>query len=312
MRAVAAVLRQTARRVLDPSVPLVWQRRFVDLTGLLTPAPRGTLRETALLGGRIAERLVSPGVDPGRAVLLLHGGAFITGSPRSHRGLAARLGRAAGAVVHVPDYRRAPEHAYPAALDDVHGAYLALLGSGLDPASVSLVGDSAGGQLALALLQRLRDAGQPLPAAAALISPWTDLTLGDPRVSGCVTDALLPPAWLVQGAAAYAGDADPVLVSPLLGDLSGLPPLLVHVGGEETLLADSLRLADRAEAAGVDVTLQVLDGLWHDPHLLAGLLPAATRAVQEMGEWLRAGTPTRVSLSSACREPRSAPRPRRA
>lgn len=270
-RVVSGLVRATARQVLRPGVPLPIQRVVADATGFLAPMPRGA----------------AP--DPERAVLFLHGGAFITGSSRSHRLLAARLGLAAGTPVHVPDYRRAPEHPYPAALDDVHAAYLALLDDGLAPERIGVAGDSAGAQLALALTLRLRDRGEPLPAGLALISPLTDLTLSDERVRTNTTDALLRPEWVAFGADAYAGVRDRTApeLSPLLADLAGLPPLLVHVGGEETLLADSLRLVERVRGAGGTAQLRVLEGWFHDAHLLAGFLREPTEAVEELGAFLR-------------------------
>jgi len=150
----------------------------------------------------------------------------------------------------------------------------------------------------------LRDRGEPLPAGLALISPWTDLTLTDERVTGNTTDVFLRPSWLVQGADWYAGALDrthPEL-SPLLADLSGLPPMLVHAGGEETLLADSLRLVERVRDHGGEAGLRVLEGYWHDPHLLAGVLPEPTEALAELGAFLRQVTDSadRSRRSPAC------------
>lgn len=281
------LVRVVARQNLRPEVPIARQRWVPDAFGRLGWVPKG---------GEI---------DPERVVLFLHGGAFLSGSSVSHGPLAGRLGREAGAVVHVPDYRRAPEHPYPAALDDVHAAYLALLEEGHDPRKIALAGDSAGGQLCLALALRLRKRGEPAPAGLALISPWADLTLTDPRVMATTDDPFLRPSWLAQGAELYARDHDrtnPEL-SPLLADLSGLPPMLVHVGSTEPLLADALRLTDKVRAAGGEISLEVFEGYWHDLHMAAGIVPAASRAVTAMGTFLRRVTSGGESTRPERRQP---------
>jgi acetyl esterase/lipase len=264
------IVRAVARQNLQPGASIARQRWVADTFGRLAWAPQAE-------------------VDPDRHVLYLHGGAFVAGSPVTYRSFTRRLGRESGAAVHVPDYRRAPEHPYPAALDDVHAAYLELLEAGHDPRRIALAGDSAGGQLCLALALRLRERGEPLPAGIALVSPWTDLTLSDPRVTAATNDAFLRPAWLVQGAELYARDHDRTIpeLSPLLADLSGLPPMLVHVGSTEPLLVDSERLAERVTEAGGAVELKVFEGYWHDLHLLAGIIPVATQATAELGAFLR-------------------------
>jgi acetyl esterase/lipase len=221
-------------------------------------------------------------------VLYLHGGGFTTGSPATHRALATHLAAASGATVHVLDYRLAPEHPFPAALDDALAAYRELLDRGATPARTALAGDSAGGWLALTAALRLRDAGDPPPAALGLISPWLDLlgtTWPDDR-----TDAMLRPAWLHRCARDFAGGIGPDSseLAPLEADLSGLPPVTMHVGSEEILLDDAVRLAHRARAAGVPVDLRRLDGLWHVAHASAGLVTASTAAVTALGAALGA------------------------
>jgi monoterpene epsilon-lactone hydrolase len=188
--------------------------------------------------------------------------------------------------VHVLDYRLAPEHPFPAALDDVLAAYRELLDRGAAPARTALAGDSAGGWLALSAALRLRDADDPRPAALGLISPWLDLqgtAWPDDR-----TDAMLRPAWLRRCARDFAGGADPGApeLAPLEADLAGLPPVTMHVGSEEILLDDAVRLARRARAAGVPVDLRRLDGLWHVAHASAGMVTASTAAVTALGATL--------------------------
>lgn len=284
-RVMRTTVRLTAPRILNPAVPVSTQRRLLDLVGGLGVHPRGTRIERTTLGGRPCERIVVVGADPGRAVLYLHGGAYTVGGTGTHRALATNLAAASGATVHLLDYRLAPEEPHPAALEDAVAAYREL--SGLAD-TVCLAGDSAGGGLALALLTRLRDTAEPLPVAAALISPWVDLTLAhvedDPR------DPVLRVAWLRSSAEAYAAGADlgsPEL-SPLFADLAGLPPMLVQGTSDEILVGDVERLVTALRSAGVRVDYQRLEGLWHDVHLQAGLVAASTEAVTAVGRFLAA------------------------
>ena len=224
----------------------------------------------------------------GRAVLYLHGGGFTIGSPRTHRALAAHLAAASGATVHLLDYRLAPEHPFPAGLDDALAAYRELLDRGADPACTALAGDSAGGWLALTAALRLRDAGDPLPAVLGLVSPWLDLRGTEWPADR--SDAMLRPSWLRRCAADFAAGADldgPDL-APLVADLGGLPPIVAHVGSEEILLPDAVRLAVEARAAGVPVELRRWDGLWHVAHASAGMVPESTAAVTALGAGLAA------------------------
>jgi acetyl esterase/lipase len=215
-------------------------------------------------------------------VLYLHGGGFTVGSPATHRALAAHLALASGATVHLVDYRLAPEHPFPAAVDDAVAAYRDLLTRGAEPGHTALVGDSAGGWLALTTALRLRADGDRLPAVLGLVSPWLDLSGASwpDRI-----DPMLQLAWLHRCATAFAAGADvtaPVF-APLTVDLSGLPPMVVHVGSEEILLPDAVDLARTARAAGVPVDLRRLDGLWHVAHASAGLVAESTAAVGDLG-----------------------------
>jgi acetyl esterase/lipase len=220
-------------------------------------------------------------------MLLLHGGGFISGSPLTHRRLAALLSRAVGCPALVPDYRLAPEHPFPAALDDALALWAALAG-GSGP--VVLAGDSAGGGLVASLLVAARDRGLPLPRAAALLSPWTDLVLDQsPSLQENEgKDHASSRAMLDEAAALYAGgrDRSDPLLSPVGADLRGLPPLLVQSGGIETLRDDGLRLAQAARAAGVDATFELWPGLWHVWHFDAPALPEAVEALERVGAFL--------------------------
>ncbi|MCU1643304.1 MAG: alpha/beta hydrolase [Nocardia sp.] len=231
----------------------------------------------------------APGVDSNRVLLYVHGGGFSLGSLRSHGELVARVGRAAGVRVLFPEYRLAPEHPYPAALDDVLAVWNWLRADQSVPAdSIVLAGDSAGGTLVAALLIALRDAGEQ-PRAAALLSPVVDMTVsGDSVTENDGVDAIFTPDMLRGAFAAYVGAADPrsPLVSPLFGKLDGLPPLLIQAGSAELLLSDAERFAEAAVAAGVEVTLQVRAGL---PHVypIMGDAPEAREATDDIGAFLR-------------------------
>jgi monoterpene epsilon-lactone hydrolase len=265
------------------------RQRLEDMTGA-APLPDGTRIEAVDASGVPCEWVEASG-GPGDATLFyLHGGGYTIGSVRSHRALVARLCAAAGGRGLTVDYRLAPEHAFPAAVDDALAAYRWLLQGGVDPATVVVAGDSAGGGLAVALLVGARDAGVPLPAAGVCISPWTDLACsGDSMRARAARDPMVQRDALLDMAAAYlAGqDARAPLASPLYADLHGLPPLLVHVGDAETLLDDATRLAERARAADVAVDLEVWDDMIHVWHAFAPLLPEADAAIARIGAWVR-------------------------
>jgi monoterpene epsilon-lactone hydrolase len=224
-------------------------------------------------------------------LLFLHGGGFELGSLRSDGELAARLGRASGMRVLFPEYRLAPEHPFPAAIDDVLAAWRWLRADqGLSASSIAVAGDSAGGGLAVALLVAARDAGEALPAAATLMSPTVDLTSSGASMTERVDqDPFSTPALLRQLASDYLAGADPKtpLASPLFASMSGLPPLLVLVGTADLLLSDSERLAAAATEAGVDVTLEIGEGLPHVYPILLGT-PEAAQATEQIGKFLRA------------------------
>jgi acetyl esterase/lipase len=230
--------------------------------------------------------------DAERVVLHLHGGAYLLCSPETHRGLAAALSRAARGPVLLPRYRLAPQHVFPAAVDDAVAAYRWLVEDrGVAPERIAVSGDSAGGGLALAMLLTARDAGLPMPACYVGLSPWTDLAgTGTSMAELDRIDPWLSAELVAPAARAYAGAAsleDP-RVSPLYGDLTGLPPMLVHVGSDEILLDDAVRLVDRARAAGVDASLGVFEGLWHV--FQAFPVPESRRSLREIGAFVRRHT----------------------
>lgn len=223
------------------------------------------------------------------AMLFCHGGGYCIGSPATHRGLTGHLARALGQSVFSLDYRLAPEHPCPAALDDALAAYRWLLDEGYSATQISLGGDSAGGGLVLALAIRLRDENLPLPAALALISPWTDLTLGGPTLaSNARRDPLLTADILHFWANHYLGETSSRSpdCSPLFGELGGLPPTCINVGSDEVLLSDSTRLAEAIRAAGGEVDLHQYEDMWHDFPLHAGLLREADQAIARIADFV--------------------------
>ncbi|MGO9451141.1 MAG: alpha/beta hydrolase [Candidatus Binataceae bacterium] len=244
-------------------------------------------------GGVAGEWIVAPNAAPDRAILYLHGGGYVMGSVNTHRAMIARISRAAQARVLAIDYALAPENPFPAAVNDATAAYKWLLKQGYKPAKIAISGDSAGGGLTFSALIALRDSGTPLPAAAAPISPWTDLAAtGASIVSRAAADPMVGGSGLAPMAKQYAGSNDPKtpLISPLYADLHGLPPLLIHVGDAEILLDDSTRIAERAKAAGVDVTLEVWPEMVHVWHVFAKILPEGQQAIDRIGEFVRAHT----------------------
>jgi acetyl esterase/lipase len=239
------------------------------------------------MAGIPAEWIEAPGADSG-VLLYLHGGAFALGSIDVSREWVARLSRATKARALVIGYRLAPEHPYPAALDDATAAYLWLLQKGVAPSQVIFAGDSAGGGLALSTLVGLRDTGHPLPAGAVCVSPWADLALtGGSIRDKARADPILTPKDLDTYAGYYAGTVKRTepLLSPLYADWQGLPPLLIQVGSDEILLDDAVRCADKARAAGVDVTLETWEGMFHVFHMLA-FLPEAKQALESIAQFV--------------------------
>lgn len=226
--------------------------------------------------------------DPG-AILYLHGGAYSLGSINTHRELVGRFAEAVNKKILVIEYRLAPENPFPAALDDALTAYRWLLGQKINPDRLFLCGDSAGGGLALAALLALRDRKEMLPAGAICLSPWTDLTLSGPSlIKNASSDPILSREHLVKKAAWYAGSdtLENPLISPLFGDFSNLPPLLFQVGNDEILLDDSTQAAEAARAAGVDVTLQVFDEMFHVFHMVP-FLPETKKAFENIHVFIK-------------------------
>ena len=257
--------------------------------GLFDPAPADTVVEPASCGGVPAEWVSRPDATSDRAILYLHGGGFRIGSPRSHRGLVADLAAGVGCRALCLDYRLTPEHRFPAALDDSCGAYRWLC-ERIAPANVAIAGDSAGAGLALATMLTLRDLGDALPAAAVLMSAWTDLTASGPSYAErAEIDPLNQRPALLAMARGYLGGANPhtPAASPLFADPTGLPPLLMQVGGREIVHSDTILFAEQARAAGVAVEFQEWADMVHVFQQFPAELPQAGEALADAARFLR-------------------------
>ena len=290
------MLRQTVKRalyVLDPQLsPQEQRRRIETLARLIIHLPSGATKQTVSTGKVEGEWVIPSQFDSETAVLYLHGGGYTLCSPTTHRGITGALALACNSRLFVPNYRLAPEHPFPAALEDALDSYRWLLGQGFSPKHIAIGGDSAGGGLTLATAISLRDSGEPLPGALFLLSPWTDLTFSseshrtrraiDPIFGG--VDESMNPKFIP----AYLGREDPSnpLISPLLGDLQGMPSTIIHVGDNEILLNDSTGVEEKMSAAGVDVHIRVWDGLWHVFQAFVPLLPEARQSIAEIGEFI--------------------------
>jgi acetyl esterase/lipase len=281
----------------DENAPeLTWeeQRARFDGIGAFDPPAASVKIEATTLGGVPTER-IAPAGQTSRTILYLHGGGYCIGGCASHRGFVARIAEAARATCFLVDYRLAPEHPFPAAVDDALGAYRDLLGRGVDPSRLVIAGDSAGGGLALAAWMAAKAAGLPAPAALWIISPWANTgQTGAAYAVKAKTDPVLTKEALDQFALGYlAGKTDPKapLASPLFGDFAGAPPMLIQVGSEEVLLSDSIGVAEAASLAGRDVTLRVWPEMVHIWPFFASQLSAGRAAIDEAAAWIRDKVP---------------------
>ena len=253
------------------------------------PLPDDVTATEGELGGVPVVTVETEGSDPASVLFYLHGGAYAVGSAADSVGLASDVARRVGARAISIEYRLAPEHQFPAAVDDAVAAYRALLESGTPSARIAFVGESAGGGLVAATLVAIKDAGLPQPACAAMLSPWADLTVsGESALGKAAVDPALTPKALRTRALDYLGDTDPAtpLASPIFADLAGLPPLLVQVGSHEILLDDAVRLAARAGAADVAVQLQVWPEVPHVFQSFAAILDEAGAALDAVGAFI--------------------------
>jgi epsilon-lactone hydrolase len=267
------------------------RRERLDAIGSTSPVATDIRLEATDANGVAAEWSLAPGSDPSRVLLFFHGGGYCSGSIVSHRGMVTEVGRSARVRTLAVAYRLAPEHPFPAALEDARAAYRFLLDHGIAAPRIVVGGDSAGGGLTLALMTSLRDAGERLPGCAWLVSPWVDLQMtGASLAEKANVDPLISKPYLEELASAYLAGADPAnpLVSPLNADLAGLPPLLVQVGSAETLLDDAVRIAQRAGAADVRINLEIWPHMIHAWHLWAAQLEEGRGAIASAGAFIRA------------------------
>lgn len=282
-RYLRIVMKPKRLDLMDPPV----LRRRIEKSAIQI-LPKGVTRED-VRDGAVKGEWLRPKDGAKRTILYLHGGGYVFGSPRLYRSLTFPLALAARANVFVPEYRLAPEHPCPAAIEDAAAAYQWLLARGTKPERIVIAGDSAGGGLALATLLALKGQGLPLPAGAVLFSPWTDLTgAGETMTANAASDAMFNRDSIIGGAPKYIGDLDPKdpRVSPLYGDLSGLPPLLVFASDSEMLYSDAARLVEKAKAAGVSVRFEPRQGLAHVWPLFHPLLPEAKEAIDIAGRFV--------------------------
>ena len=289
----ARAIAQWRALVSRPHETIPQAREIVEEFYAQFPVPADVSVEHVSIAKASADWLATPGADADRAVLYLHGGAYVLGSALAYREMTSRIGRAAAARTLVLDYRLAPEHPFPAAVEDAVAAYNFILAQGIKRSNIAIVGDSAGGGLTLAALLSLRDTGVLLPACAVCISPWVDLECtGGTMETKAAVDPLCTRESLLEEAALYLAGGNPrnPLASPLYADLKGLSPLLIQVGTEETLLDDAYRLEQRAKNAGVDVTLNVFEDMPHVWHVFASYLLEAQQAINQIGEFVCAYT----------------------
>jgi epsilon-lactone hydrolase len=267
------------------------QRRRLRQLASAQPLPADVTVTAATLGGVPTAEVIVAGVQPRHVFLYFHAGVYVLGDAFQAAGLAAQVGRRAHARVISVDYRLAPEHPYPAAVDDALAAYQALLSAGTDPADIAFAGESAGGGLAIATLVNARDHGLPLPAAALVMSPYADLTLaGATMDTKGAADPLLSRESLQYRVPDYTAGQDPALglISPIFADLSGLPPLVIQAGTHEVLLDDAIRLARQAATADVTVTLDITAGVPHVFQAFYAILDEAAAALDRAGQLLSA------------------------
>ncbi|HVY52071.1 MAG TPA: alpha/beta hydrolase [Devosia sp.] len=283
--------RQEERRKFPEGKPLELRRREWEAQARLDVLPKGARFQPGDAAGIAVEWMEMPHIDKSRVFLLLHGGGYNAGSYKTHRRLAALLSRAAHGLVLTPNYRLAPEHPFPAAVKDALKVYGWLLEQGAIEEQIVVGGDSAGGGLALSMLLALREAGAKMPRAAVVLSPWTDLSCsGATYVRHRSLDPVIDKEGLAEAGLWYAGSRslrDP-MASPMFADLAGLPPLLIHAGGDETMLDDSRILAERAKAAGVDVSFRIFEGMWHVHHVAAPEVPESVAAMNDIAAFIRA------------------------
>lgn len=294
--------RHLLRLKLRRTSTIDWNTSIPDLrlqtekgAGCFGKLPDGFRVESVDIDGLHAEWIMPTTMEKNRAILYFHGGGYVIGSCKAHRAIVAKFVQGSDIPALVFDYRLAPEYPFPAAVDDSSAAYLWLLRQGFAPHNVVFAGDSAGGGLCLATLLALKDKRLPLPAAAVALSPWTDVkNTGDSWQRNARVDALIWKEAQTVFAKYYAGNRDPEhpWMSPLYGDLHGLPPLLISVGGDETMLDDSTRFARKARESGVDMRLHIGEKMFHCYPACSPFFPEARRAMAEICTFIKSAAST--------------------
>jgi acetyl esterase/lipase len=283
---------QTLLKNRDADFDVDGLRRSMRRVEWLVPRPPARSRTTVIRMGRLSvHQVTTPASRPDRALLYLHGGGYVSGGPGHYRHFLWRMADALAATVFLPAYRLAPEHPFPAALEDAAEAYLHLAAEASGAQNLFVMGDSAGGGLALALLLKLRDEGRPLPLAAVAMSPWTDLALtGASLRDNAAADPMMNASHLPGIARLYLGGTDPrtPYASPLYGDVTGLPPVLIQVGSDEILRDDAVRMAEKLRAAGGDVKLEEWPRMPHVWHHYARIIPEGRHAIERIGTFVQA------------------------
>jgi monoterpene epsilon-lactone hydrolase len=285
-----ALLRKLLRFMFRKELPIPESRaRSAKMANLIGKVPFHVHVDARQIENIYTELIVPPNADEQHVILYFHGGGYVSGSVAIHKLLCTSLAQATDVRILLPEYRLAPENPFPAALEDALSAYGWLLAQGFKPADTIIAGDSAGGGLALATTLALRDASEALPVAVVCLSPWADLTLaGESYQSKAKTDPILTARKLHHWALSYTDEenlSNP-LVSPVYADFHDLPPLLIQVGSEEILLDDAIAVAEKAKAAGLDVTLKIWPGMWHVWHATGTWLPESREALEEIGKFV--------------------------
>jgi epsilon-lactone hydrolase len=274
-----------------PQASLAEMRMNAIAFGNLTAEPSDVTCTAVDAGGVPAQWLTPQGAATDRVLMYVHGGGYVMMSAETHRKMVSHIAKATGCRALNVDYRLAPEHPHPAPVNDAVTAYQWLLAQGIKPSAIALAGDSAGGGLCLGTALKLRDLGIALPAALVPISPWTDMEgTGESMHTRATLDMIVsaPAIKELSGVFLQGGDARDPYASPLYANLKGLPPTYIQVGDEEVLLDDSVRFADLAKKAGVDITLEIFPEMQHVFQIAAGTMPEADAAVAKIGAWLKA------------------------
>ena len=289
-RVIRAVLRGARPPFGSRRMGVGGRRLMLETLTAAARPPRGTRFERITIAGVPVDRVQPPQAAPNGTLIYIHGGAYALGSARGYRGMAAQLAASAGMTALVPDYSRAPEAQYPTALEEMFEVYSRSLEDGIDPKTIVIAGDSAGGGLTLALAMALRDRGITAPAALGLICPWADLAIDVEERRPVLRDPLILPSMAAEWAPRYVGSSDPRLpgISPVYGDMTGLPPIVMQSAGDDPISIDADKI-ETACAASKTTSLdhRRFDNMWHDFHLQVSLLPEARHAIADLATKLR-------------------------